>query len=314
MLKSTREKRPGESFFFDRVNLPDGERRSVAVLPVASLLSSKTSLLSPVATLGTVTSLAVSALGCSVSIRDLLPRHPLPLVSLLSPLILVQTAGPPETGAGAGSAIGVQHLDHVDGGQRYDGDGADQQQDQAPPHARLDQPGALPGSLADVCHGAENHDQVDQPQDPRRGHRPEQSFHGWQEPGQTGQDHDGDAEQEGKHTDPCIHTACSGFDPKGFGRRPWTHRTGERQHTGPHGQAREQRNPGSGRLETSRHPVGRGLESEILSLFPPALRLVRAVSLRGCLIWRLRGHRGPFVTSVVRDHSAPFASTRQPLP
>ena len=80
MLKSTREKRPGESFFFDRVNLPDGERRSVAVLPVASLLSSKTSLLSPVATLGTVTSLAVSALGCSVSIRDLLPRHPLPLV------------------------------------------------------------------------------------------------------------------------------------------------------------------------------------------------------------------------------------------
>ena len=140
MLKSTREKRPGESFFFDRVNLPDGERRSVAVLPVASLLSSKTSLLSPVATLGTVTSLAVSALGCSVSIRDLLPRHPLPLVSLLSPLILVQTAGPPETGAGAGSAIGVQHLDHVDGGQRYDGDGADQQQDQAPPHARLDHP------------------------------------------------------------------------------------------------------------------------------------------------------------------------------
>ena len=133
MLKSTREKRPGESFFFDRVNLPDGERRSVAVLPVASLLS-------PVATLGTVTSLAVSALGCSVSIRDLLPRHPLPLVSLLSPLILVQTAGPPETGAGAGSAIGVQHLDHVDGGQRYDGDGADQQQDQAPPHARLDHP------------------------------------------------------------------------------------------------------------------------------------------------------------------------------
>ena len=74
-----------ESVVFARVSLPDSGRRSVAVLPVASLLSSKTSRLSPVAALGAVASLAVSALGCSISVRDLLPRHPLPLVSLLSP-------------------------------------------------------------------------------------------------------------------------------------------------------------------------------------------------------------------------------------
>ena len=231
--------------------------------------------------------------------------------------MLVRTAGSPETGVGTGSAIGVHHLDHVDGGQHHDGDGTDQQQDQAPPHVRLDQPVVLPVSLADICHGAENHDQVDQPQDPRRGHRPGQSLHGRQEPGQTGQDNDGDAEQEGNHPEatprPGIHTACSGFDPEGFGCRPWPHRTDERQHTGPDGQDREQRDPGSGRLDASRRPVGRGLESGMLPLFPSTLGLVRAVSLWGCPMWRLRGHRGPFITFFVRDHSAPFASTRQPL-
>ena len=264
--------------------------------------------------------MTVSALGdrttlrCSISVRDLLARHPLPLV----PLILVRPAGSPETGMGIGSTVGVHCLDHMNGGQHDGGDGADQQQNQTPSHVRLDQPGVLPGSLVDVCHGDEHHDQVDQPQNRRGDHRPEHPFHGGQEPRQTRQDHDGDAEQESHHAETPPHfrlqTSRSNLGPENLGRQPRADRTDERQHTCPHRQDREQRKTGSRRLEAFRNPIDRTLESGHLLLAPPALGLARAVSRRRRLIWRLRGHPGPFVTSFVRDHSAPFTSSRQPHP